>query len=565
MVLDFVAVLGWCMYIAVSVEHVENRLGDSYVVTVTGMVSSGTVIANVAANAVTDLAGNGNLASTSTDNTVNFDNVPPSVTINRAPGQADPTADDSITFDAVFSEPVVGFDETKVDLAASTAPGGLIATVTGSGPAYTIIVTGMTGSGLVVASIDAGVVSDPAGNLNLPSSSADNSIVYVHSGTVQFSAPTYSIDEQGATDITITATRTGGSDGLLSVSYSTSDGTAVAGTDYTAAFGTLNWAAGDTSDKTFTIPILDDGVLQSDKAFAVSLSGISLTGALGAPATATVNILETAGLSFGAADYPITELDGAATITVHRQFGSHGVVTVNYATSDETATQPSDYTVTSGTLTWADGDTADKTFAVPIINDTINEGNETFHLTLSGATGNAELGAQATATVTIAKSDGVTIDGAAKKPQSTFTDVDGDSVTLKVGGKVGTLTYYLTNGVGPISEIDLSGTSSAKTVVSIAVKKPKHGTGDGRVGIGEIDGTGVKTLSLAKADLDGTIGNGISLTSFLGSLAIGAVKNGADLNLTGAPPKSSQTTKITAGIDRRRNGDRHYWARHSAS
>jgi len=56
-------------------------------------------------------------------------------------------------------------------------------------------------------------------------------------GTVQFSAPTYSIGEAGPT-ATITATRTGGSDGAISVGYATSDDTATAGSDYTATNGT---------------------------------------------------------------------------------------------------------------------------------------------------------------------------------------------------------------------------------------------------------------------------------------------------------------------------------------
>src|SRR2546429_3743467 len=56
----------------------------------------------------TDAAGNGNPASTSTDNTVTFDPTPPTVTINQAAGQADPTSTAPITFTAVFSEPVSG-------------------------------------------------------------------------------------------------------------------------------------------------------------------------------------------------------------------------------------------------------------------------------------------------------------------------------------------------------------------------------------------------------------------------------------------------------------------------
>ena len=55
------------------------------------MTTPGTVIASIAAGVATDPATNPNAASTSTDNTVTWDNVAPTVTINQAVGQADPT------------------------------------------------------------------------------------------------------------------------------------------------------------------------------------------------------------------------------------------------------------------------------------------------------------------------------------------------------------------------------------------------------------------------------------------------------------------------------------------
>src|SRR5439155_19689821 len=59
------------------------------------------------------------------------------------------------------------------------------------------------------------------------------------------------------------------------------------------------------------------------------------------------------------------------------------VVSVNYATSDNTATAPSDYVATSGTLTFNPGETS-KTIAVPVVGDTVLEPDETFTVTLSG-------------------------------------------------------------------------------------------------------------------------------------------------------------------------------------
>ena len=68
-----------------------SGIGPVYTVAVTGMTSPGTVVASVPAHTVVSYQYADNLASTSTDNVVTFDNVAPTVTINQAAGQADPT------------------------------------------------------------------------------------------------------------------------------------------------------------------------------------------------------------------------------------------------------------------------------------------------------------------------------------------------------------------------------------------------------------------------------------------------------------------------------------------
>jgi hypothetical protein len=126
----------------------------------------------------TDCAGN---VGTVTKN-YTVDNTPPTVTINQAagpPAQADPTSTAPINFTVVFSEQVTGFATGDVLFTGSTAPGTLVGTVTGTGP-YNVAVTGMTGSGNVIAIIPASVCTDTAtpGNANLASTSTDNSVAY---------------------------------------------------------------------------------------------------------------------------------------------------------------------------------------------------------------------------------------------------------------------------------------------------------------------------------------------------------------------------------------------------
>jgi len=103
-----------------------------------------------------------------------IDRTPPTVAINQAVGQADPTADTTINFAAVFSEPVNDF--TNGDVTLSGAAGATTATVTGSDTSYNVAVTGMTSAGTVIATIDAGRAHDIAGNSNTASTSTDNTV-----------------------------------------------------------------------------------------------------------------------------------------------------------------------------------------------------------------------------------------------------------------------------------------------------------------------------------------------------------------------------------------------------
>ena len=169
--------------------------GTTYNVAVSGMTSDGTVIASIPAGGdspstrgAQDAAGNGNTASTSTDNTVSYDTTKPNVTINQASGQADPTSVSPIHFTAVFNEPVTGFTNTDVTI-AGTAGGTKTVAVTevapNNGTTYDVAVSGMTQRGTVVATIPAGSTApstsgaqDAAGNGNNASTSTDNTVTW---------------------------------------------------------------------------------------------------------------------------------------------------------------------------------------------------------------------------------------------------------------------------------------------------------------------------------------------------------------------------------------------------
>lgn len=81
-----------------------------------------------------------------------------------------------------------------------------------------------------------------------------------------------------------------GTTGAVSVDYGTSDGSALAGADYTAASGTLNWADGEGGAKTFQVPIVDDAEPEGPETLGVTLSGPTGGAVLGALSAATVTI-----------------------------------------------------------------------------------------------------------------------------------------------------------------------------------------------------------------------------------------------------------------------------------
>jgi Calx-beta domain-containing protein/IPT/TIG domain-containing protein len=103
---------------------------------------------------------------------------------------------------------------------------------------------------------------------------------------------------------------------------------------------------------------------------------------------------------FNSSTNGISEASSSLAVVVNRTNGTGGAVSVNYATANGTATAGNDYTAASGTLSFADGESS-KSFFVPITNDLIYEGNETFTVTLSGATNGASIGNPSTQTITI--------------------------------------------------------------------------------------------------------------------------------------------------------------------
>ncbi len=106
--------------------------------------------------------------------------------------------------------------------------------------------------------------------------------------SVQFMEPAYTVAENGGS-VQITVSRAGTAESAAAISYATINGSAIAGIDYTATAGTLTFGVGETN-KSFSIPIIDNRVAGADKTLSVNLANPIGTG-LGTPSSVVLTIL----------------------------------------------------------------------------------------------------------------------------------------------------------------------------------------------------------------------------------------------------------------------------------
>jgi hypothetical protein len=142
-------------------------------------------------------------------------------------------------------------------------------------------------------------------------------------------------------------------------------GTAVKGQDFIAVNQSVNWAAGDAAPKTVSLETLNHG----------AFSGTLQTGN---PAAGT--------LGLAAASYSAAYRANSVLLGVARTAGSSGAVSVSYSTQNGTAVSGTDYTSTSGELSWANGDSSVKTVTIPLHSTAAYAGTRSLTFILSNPT-----------------------------------------------------------------------------------------------------------------------------------------------------------------------------------
>lgn len=390
------------------------------------------------------------IGSTSSTITIYVFDPPATLTTNAATSVTSTTAtlNATVTSGVLFSPITARFHYGTTDpgicsdLFGTRAPTSGGSTI-GGGGAFSENITGLLpGTTYYVCTLATNTGGTRVGNVQSFTTSGNP-------GVLSFDPLSYSPGEGGTA--TVTVTRTGGSDGAVSVDFGASAGVPPAtggaacafgtGVDYINVSGTLNFANGETS-KTFDVVTCNDGLFEGTESVSFSLSNAQGGATIGGSGTATVNILDDPidfqpTIQFSMTDFNFNE-GGNATVTVTRMFSPEHQLTVNYAALIGGGSNPAtpgacgsfsgnDFVPTSGTLTFLPGEDT-KTFDVTICDDGLFEPTESIAIALNTVSAPGVLSTPNTGRINITEND-------------TAPTVEFSAATSSVGEGAGTKTF----------------------------------------------------------------------------------------------------------------------------
>ncbi len=294
--------------------------------------------------------------------------------------------------------------------------------------------------------------------------------------------PDISTDDQSITEgdtgtstLTFNVTLSNPSDQTVTVDYTTNGGTATtADGDYVAATGTVSFDPGQTA-KTVDVTVNGDLTHESDESFTVDLSNPSNGNVLAGSGTGTI-LDDDASPTISVANASVTEGnvgDTTLSFDVTLSVASAGTVTVDYTTTDGSATLAnSDYDAASDTLTFDPGQTT-KTVDVTVHGDTTHETDEGLTLDLSNANGATIADDSGTGTITnddavptFAIDDVSVAEGATGITSLTFT------VTKSGATQLGSSVHYATAGGTATAGVDYTSNTGTLSFAPGATSQP---------------------------------------------------------------------------------------------
>ncbi|MGW6199659.1 hypothetical protein ACWF0M_26145 [Kribbella sp. NPDC055110] len=234
---------------------------------------------------VTAISASWTASGSSADVTVH--NSRPSVTVNQAAGQADPSATAPVNFTAVFSEAVTDFTSADVTVSPATAT----VVVSGSGPAYNLAISGLTSSTSVSVSIAANIAYDSGGAGNTASTSTDNTVTYDATSPTA-SAPVATATGSfgsfvGNTAVTLTDSAADDFSGVASVAYYRCTGA-------TGSCTATNWTAvGSSTSAAASFAVTKSAPFAADGAYRIVAVATDAAGNVSGPSATTALTVDT--------------------------------------------------------------------------------------------------------------------------------------------------------------------------------------------------------------------------------------------------------------------------------
>jgi hypothetical protein len=291
------------------------------------------------------------------DKSLNEDDVTTQVTISLSHASSS-----DITFDWTTSEDTAAGDGTDFTNNSGTA------TITAGNTSVTVDV------GIVEDSIDEDnetfnvIISNPSSGATIADNTGVVTIIDDEAVPTVGFASSSSSNAESTSSAAIAVNLSTSSSSTITVNYSLSGTATGSGTDYTLTNGTLTFAAGETSKNITIASIVSDALDEANETVVLTLSD---------PTNASLGTIEhtytitddddTPTLSINDVSYTESDSAGNATFTVTLSEASGQEVTVDYASSDVSTTEDSDYTAVSGTVTIAAGATS-ATFQCPCIS-----------------------------------------------------------------------------------------------------------------------------------------------------------------------------------------------------
>jgi Calx-beta domain/FG-GAP-like repeat len=301
------------------------------------------------------------------------------------------------TTSAVFTVSLSAPSSETITVSYTTTDGAATADSDYQAASGTLTIPAGQTTGTITVLDNGDRLAEPNESFSVNLSSPTNAAIADHQGqgTIVDDDPRVSINDvtmkegnSGLTAFAFTVSLSVAYDVPVTVSYTTANGTATAGSDYQSTADTLTIPAGQTSG-TISVLVTGDRLPEPNKTFFVNLSNLNFGVIADGQAVGTI-LDDEPRISIS----DVTKREGrknttSFVFTVTLSAAYDQAVTMSYRTVDGTATTgDGDYIAKTGTLTFAPGETT-KTITIEVNGDSNKEANETFYLDLFGNSSNS--------------------------------------------------------------------------------------------------------------------------------------------------------------------------------